>query len=60
MKTIALLLIAVLTLNGGRSASQTLEPAAAAETQTDGSKQAATAKAEVQRRGIGEKSRALG
>jgi len=57
MKTIAVLLIAVLTLNSGRSRSQTFEPCAASEAPTHGTLQAATAKAEVQRRGIGEKSR---
>jgi hypothetical protein len=57
MKTIALLLIAVLTLNSGRSRSQTFEPLAASEAQAHGTLQAAAAKAEVQKRGIGEKSR---
>ena len=57
MKTIAWLLVAVLTLNGTRSASQTLALAAASETQANATKQATTAKAEVQRRGVGEKSR---
>jgi small nuclear ribonucleoprotein (snRNP)-like protein len=50
MKAIAFLLIAALTLDSSRSACQTLAP-------SDGTKQAAKAKAEVQRRGIGEKSR---
>jgi hypothetical protein len=57
MKAISLLLIAALTLNGSRSASQTLEPPPASVAQADGTLQAARAKAEVQRRGIGEKSR---
>ena len=57
MKTVALLLIAVLTLNGSRSASETLALAAATEVRADATKQAAKAKTEVQRRGAGEKSR---
>ncbi len=47
MKTIALLLVAVLTLNGTGLTSQT----------TDEDKQAAKAKAEVQKRGVGAQSR---
>jgi membrane protein required for beta-lactamase induction len=57
MKTIAWLLVAVLTLNGTRSASQTSALAAASETRADATTQATMAKAEVQRRGVGEKSR---
>jgi len=46
MKTMALLLIAILTLNGSGFALQTGD-----------AKQAAKAKAEVQKRGVGERSR---
>jgi hypothetical protein len=57
MKTIAWLLVAVLTLTGTRSASQTSALPTASETQAVATKQATTAKAEVYRRGVGEKSR---
>ena len=54
MKTIAWLLMAVLILNGTRSAVQTLALPTALETQTDLTAQAT--KAEVQKRGVGKKS----
>ncbi len=57
MKTVSLLLIAVLTLNGNGFAFQTSAPSAGSQTQASQVKQAAKAKAEVQRRGVGEQSR---
>ncbi|MBZ5723227.1 MAG: hypothetical protein LAO03_23055 [Acidobacteriia bacterium] len=57
MKTIALLLIAILALNGSGFSLQTSPPSAGPQTQTSEAKQAAKAKAEVQKRGIGEQSR---
>jgi hypothetical protein len=57
MKTIALLLIAILALNGSGFAFQTSPPSAGSQTQTGEAKQAAKAKAEVQKRGVGEQSR---
>jgi len=56
MKTFALLLIAVFTLNSSGAARQSLPPPASSQTQ-DGTVQVARAKAEVKRRGMGEKSR---
>ena len=57
MKTIALLLIAILALNGSGFSLQTSPPSAGPQTQTSEAKQAGKAKAEVQKRGIGEQSR---
>jgi glucose/arabinose dehydrogenase len=57
MKTIALLLITVLALNGCGFALQTSPRSASLQTQTNEAKQAANAKAEVQKRGVGEQSR---
>lgn len=57
MKTIALLLITVLALNGSEFALQTSPPSAGSQRQTDEAKQSAKAKAEVQKRGVGEQSR---
>jgi hypothetical protein len=57
MKAIALLLITVLAVNGNGFALQTSPRSASLETQTNETKQAAKAKAEVQKRGVGEQSR---
>lgn len=57
MKTIALLLATVLALNTNGFALQTNPPPPASQSQTNGAKQAAKAKAEVQKRGVGEQSR---
>jgi glucose/arabinose dehydrogenase len=57
MKTIALLLITVLALNGSGFALHTSPQCASLQTQANEAKQAAKAKAEVQKRGVGEQSR---
>jgi hypothetical protein len=57
MKSIALILIAALTFSSSGLAYQTYEPSNARQTQTINTEQSDKAKAEVQRRGISEKSR---
>jgi hypothetical protein len=57
MKTIAVILIAVLAFDSGGFALQAGPTSRNSETQTNGTKKAAKAKAEVQKRGVGEQSR---
>jgi hypothetical protein len=57
MKTIALLLIAVLAFNGSAFALQASPTSGSLQTQTNEARQAAKAKAEVHKRGVGEQSR---
>ncbi|MBZ5665977.1 MAG: hypothetical protein LAO30_15350 [Acidobacteriia bacterium] len=57
IKQIALLLIAVLSMNGSGFSLQTDPPSPASQLQTGEAKQAANARAEVKKRGVGEQSR---
>ena len=57
MKTLALFLIAIFTLNDSGLASQTNPLPAVSQMQADGTTQATKTKAEVQMRGTGERSR---
>jgi hypothetical protein len=57
MKTIALFLIVVVSLNGSGFALQATPLSEGTQTQTGEARKAAKAKAEVQKRGLGEQSR---
>ncbi len=57
MKTIARLLIAILTLNVNGLCGQTDSPLASEQTQTNQAVRATKAKADVEKRGVGERSR---
>ena len=57
MRTIAVILIAVLALDSGGFALQNGPTSRNLQTQTNGTKKATKAKAEVQKRGVGEQSR---
>jgi hypothetical protein len=57
MKTIAVILIAVLAFDSGGFALQVGPTSRNSQTQTNGTKRAAKAKAEVHKRGVGEQSR---
>jgi hypothetical protein len=57
VKTIALLLIVVVALDGMEFALETTPASAGSQTKTSEARQDAKAKAEVQKRGVGEKSR---